>query len=208
MLPNFSCRHARWSPHCVQAMLALLLTPRFLLLAATEGVWHRRVITAAGFNWRSEKMRLSPGSFNHRNSEVWWTCRRSAVSIIDTSDEQHSHAVLFGRSLTLHPAVASLKKIWHRRSVEIETKRTSSGRNFTTAKFRQATGRLTVAWVLVGCILWSDVGVQKDFDLPRFAKYEQPVGCSSAVLSAERVAARRRSYTDDAQYCANLNSTR
>ena len=31
---------------------------------------------------------------------------------IDTSGERHSHSVLFGRSLTLHLAVASLKKIW------------------------------------------------------------------------------------------------
>src|SRR6516162_4406828 len=95
-------------------------------------------------------MRRSPGWFNHRNWEVWWNCRRSAVSIIDTSGERHSHSVLFGRSLTLHLAVASLKKIGQanqpiRRSVEkitpadsvleIEPKRTSSGRNFTTAKF-------------------------------------------------------------------------
>jgi len=42
---------------------------------------------------------------------VWWNCRRSAVSIIDTSGERHSHSVLFGRSLTLHLAVASLQKI-------------------------------------------------------------------------------------------------
>src|SRR5215472_9757252 len=49
-------------------------------------------------------MRLSPGSFNPRNSEVWWNCLRSAVSIIDTSGERHSHSVLFGRSLTLHLA--------------------------------------------------------------------------------------------------------
>jgi hypothetical protein len=28
--------------------------------------------------------------FNHRNSEVWWNCLRSAVSVIDTSDERHS----------------------------------------------------------------------------------------------------------------------
>src|SRR5215469_13670537 len=68
-------------------------------------------------------MRLSPGSFNPRNSEVWWNCLRSAVSIIDTSGERPSHSVLFGRSLTLHLAVASLKNIWQanqpiRRSVE------------------------------------------------------------------------------------------
>ena len=68
-------------------------------------------------------MRLSPGWFNHRNSGVWWNCLRSAVSIIDTSAERHSHSVLFGRSLTSHLAVASLKKIWQanqpiRRSVE------------------------------------------------------------------------------------------
>jgi hypothetical protein len=37
-------------------------------------------------------MRLSPGWFNHRNSEVWWNCLRSAVSIIDTSGERHSHS--------------------------------------------------------------------------------------------------------------------
>src|SRR5215472_4785854 len=55
-------------------------------------------------------MRLSPGSFNHRNSGVWWNYLRSAVSIIDTSAERHSHFVLFGRSLTLHLAVASLKE--------------------------------------------------------------------------------------------------
>src|SRR6516165_7096735 len=100
-------------------------------------------------------MRLSPGSFNHRNSEVWWNCRRSAVSIIDTSDERHSYSVLFGRSLTVHLAVASLKKIGQanqliRRSVEkitsadsvleIEPKRASSGRNFTNAKFWRTTG--------------------------------------------------------------------
>src|SRR6516165_6159747 len=100
-------------------------------------------------------MRLSPGWFNPRNSGVWWNCRRSAVSIIDTSGERHSHSVLFGRSLTSHLAVASLKKIWQanpaiRRSVEkitaadfileIEPKRTSSGKNFTTAKFWRTTG--------------------------------------------------------------------
>src|SRR5215831_4378391 len=100
-------------------------------------------------------MRLSPGSFNHRNSEVWWNCLRSAVCIIDTSDERHSHSVLFDRSLTLHLAVASLKKIWQanqpiRRSVEkitsadyileIEPKRTSNGKSFTTAKFWRTTG--------------------------------------------------------------------
>ena len=102
-------------------------------------------------------MRLSPGSFNHRNSGVWWNYLRSAVSIINTSGEQHSHSVtvLFGRSLTLHLAVASLKKIWQAnepicRSVEkitsadfileIEPKRTSSGKHFTTAKFWQTTG--------------------------------------------------------------------
>jgi len=56
-------------------------------------------------------MRLSPGSFNHRNSEVWWNCVRSAVSIIDTSSERHSHSVLFDRSLTLQLAGASLKNI-------------------------------------------------------------------------------------------------
>src|SRR5215472_7524229 len=86
-------------------------------------------------------MRLSPGSFNHRNLEVWWNCLRSAVSIIDTSGERLSHSVLFDRSLTLHLAVVSLKNIWQanqpiRRSVEkipsadfileIEPKRTSS----------------------------------------------------------------------------------
>ena len=68
-------------------------------------------------------MRRSPGWFNHRNSEVWWNYLRSAVSIIDTSAERHSHFVLFGRSLTLHLAVASLKNIGQanqpiRRSVE------------------------------------------------------------------------------------------
>src|SRR5215469_11581342 len=68
-------------------------------------------------------MRLRPGWFNHRNSEVWWNCLRSAVSIIDTNGERHSHSVVFGRSLTLHLAVASLKNIWQanqpiRRSVE------------------------------------------------------------------------------------------
>src|SRR5215469_16592226 len=100
-------------------------------------------------------MRLSPGSFNHRNSDVWWNCLRSAVSIIDTSDERHSHSVLFDRSLTLQLTVVSLKNIWQanqpiRRSVEkitsadsaleIEPKRTSSGRNLTTAKFWRTTG--------------------------------------------------------------------
>src|SRR5215472_7079910 len=99
-------------------------------------------------------MRLSPGWFNPRTSEVWWNYPRSAVSIIDTSGEQHSHSVLFGRSLTLHLAVASLKKVGQanqpiRRSVEkltsadsvleIEPKPTSSGRNFTTAKFWRTT---------------------------------------------------------------------
>src|SRR5215472_1416881 len=99
-------------------------------------------------------MRRSPGSFNHRNSEVWWNCLRSAVSIIDTSGERHSHSVLFDRSLTLQFAVVSLKNIWQanqliRRSVEkitaadsvleIEPKRTSSGRNFTSAKFWRST---------------------------------------------------------------------
>src|SRR5215831_11928409 len=93
-------------------------------------------------------MRRSPGWFNPRNSGVWWNCRRSAVSIIGTSDERHSHSVLFGRSLTLRLAVASLKKIGQanqpiRRSVEkitsadsvleIEPQRTSSGRNFSAA---------------------------------------------------------------------------
>src|SRR5215469_4835016 len=88
-------------------------------------------------------MRLSPGWFNHRNSGVWWNCLRSAVSIIDTSGEQRSHSVLFGRSLTLHLAVAFLEKIGQanppiRRSVEritsadfileIEPERTSSGK--------------------------------------------------------------------------------
>jgi hypothetical protein len=77
-------------------------------------------------------------------------CLRSAVCIIDTSGERHSHSVLFGRSLTSHLAVASLQKIWQvnqpiRRSVakitsadfilEIEPKRTSSGKNFTISKF-------------------------------------------------------------------------
>src|SRR5215831_13078313 len=99
-------------------------------------------------------MRRSPGWFNPRNSEVWWNCRRSAVSIIDTSGERHNHSVLFGRSLTLHLAVASLERTGQanqpiRRSVEkitsadsaleIEPKRTSSGRNFTTAKFWRTT---------------------------------------------------------------------
>src|SRR5215469_8709241 len=99
-------------------------------------------------------MRLSPGSFNHRNSEVWWNCLRSAVSIIDTSGERHSHSVLFDRSLTLQLTVVSLKNIWQanqpiRRSVEkitsadsvleIEPQRTSSGTNFTTAKFWRTT---------------------------------------------------------------------
>src|SRR5215471_10419759 len=63
-------------------------------------------------------MRLSPGSFNHRNSEVWWNCLRSAVSIIDTSAERHSHSVLFGRSLTLHLAVVSLKEISPQQGLE------------------------------------------------------------------------------------------
>src|SRR5215469_10675832 len=111
-------------------------------------------------------MRLSPGSFNHRNSEVWWNCLRSAVSIIDMSGERHSHSVLFDRSLTLHLAVVSLKEISPqrgleqanqpiRRSVEkitsaasvleIETKRTSSGRNFTTAKFWRTTSAATAS---------------------------------------------------------------
>src|SRR5215831_11682655 len=100
-------------------------------------------------------MRLSPGWFNHRNSEVWWNSPRSAVSIIDTGGERYSHSVLFGRSLTLHLAASSLQKIWQanqpiRRSVEkitsadsvleIEPKRTSSGRNFTTAKFWRTSG--------------------------------------------------------------------
>ena len=57
-------------------------------------------------------MRLSPGWFNHRDSGVWWNCLRSAASIIDTSGERRSHLVLFGRSLTLHLASASLKKSW------------------------------------------------------------------------------------------------
>src|SRR5215469_18499491 len=55
-------------------------------------------------------MRLSPGSFNQRNSEMWWNYLRSAVYSIDTSDERHSHSVLFGRSLTLQLAGASLKE--------------------------------------------------------------------------------------------------
>src|SRR5215831_9738126 len=68
-------------------------------------------------------MRLSPGWFNPRNSEVWWNCLRSAVSIIDTSGERHNHSVLFDRSLTLQLAIVSLKNIWQanqpiRRSVE------------------------------------------------------------------------------------------
>src|SRR5215469_1628584 len=104
-------------------------------------------------------MRLSPGSFNPRNSEVWWNCLRSAVSIIDTSGERPSHSVLFGRSLTLHLAVASLKNIWQanqpiRRSVESDhisglrsrdrAQRTSSERNFTTAKFWRTTPGHTI----------------------------------------------------------------
>jgi hypothetical protein len=67
---------------------------------------------------------------------------------------RHSPSVLFGRSLTLHLAVASLKKIWQANRpiprsaekitpadsvLEIEPKRTSSGRNFTTAKFWRTT---------------------------------------------------------------------
>jgi hypothetical protein len=64
-------------------------------------------------------MRRSPGWFNPRNSGVWWNCRRSAVSIIDTSGERHSHSLLFGRSLTLHLAVASLQNPSFRREDHI-----------------------------------------------------------------------------------------
>src|SRR5215469_3353260 len=79
-------------------------------------------------------MRLSPGSFHHRNSEVWWNCLRSAVCIIDTSDERHSHSVLFDRSLHLTARSCSLKKIWQanqpsRRSVEKITWRTPFSRS-------------------------------------------------------------------------------
>jgi hypothetical protein len=96
-------------------------------------------------------MRLSPGWFKHRNSEVWWNCLRSAVSIIDTSDERHSTRSC---SPDHSPYTSQLKKIWQanqliRRSVEkirsadfileIEAKRTSSGRNFTTARFWRTT---------------------------------------------------------------------
>ena len=54
---------------------------------------------------------------------MWWNYLRSAVSIIDTSGERHSHSVLFDRSLTLQLGVVSLKNIWQanqpiRRSVE------------------------------------------------------------------------------------------
>ena len=68
--------------------------------------------------------------------------------------ERHRHCVLFDRSLTLHLAVACRKKIWQanqpiRRSVkkiasadfilETEPKRTSSGKNLTTATFWRTT---------------------------------------------------------------------
>ena len=97
-------------------------------------------------------MRLRPGWFNHRNSGVWWNCLTSAVSIIDTSGERHSTPSCSPDHFTLHLAIAFLNKIWQanqliRRSVEkirsadfileIEPKRTSSGRNSTTAKFRR-----------------------------------------------------------------------
>src|SRR5215469_366962 len=102
-------------------------------------------------------MRRSPGWFNHRNSEVWWNCLRSAVSIIDTNGERHRHSVLFHRSLTLQLAVVSLKKIGQanqpiRRSVESDHhQRTPFSRpspkghqaeeNFTSAKFWRTTPR-------------------------------------------------------------------
>jgi len=59
-------------------------------------------------------MRLSPGPFNPRNSEMWWNCLKSAVSIIDTSGERHSHSVLFDPSLTFQLAVVSLKRFGRR----------------------------------------------------------------------------------------------
>src|SRR5215472_5845387 len=89
-------------------------------------------------------MRRSPGWFNHRNSGVWQNCRRSAVSIIDTSGERHSQlrpvrpiTHLTPRSCfpsedlagePTHPSF--VEKITSADSVlEIEPKRTSSGRN-------------------------------------------------------------------------------
>src|SRR5215472_9420464 len=65
-------------------------------------------------------MRLRPGWFNPRNLEVWWNCLKSAVSIIDTSGERHSHSTDHSPYISqLFP----LKNIWQanqpiRRSVE------------------------------------------------------------------------------------------
>ena len=92
-------------------------------------------------------MRLSPGRFKHRNSEVWWNCLRSAVSIIATSGERHSppscsadHSPYTSQLLPLRtfgrrtdPIRCSVQKITSADFVlEIEPKRTSSGKNFTT----------------------------------------------------------------------------
>jgi len=56
-------------------------------------------------------MRLSPGWFNHRNSEVWWNCLRSAVSVIDTSGERHRYFIQFNQQPTVWSAVTLLREI-------------------------------------------------------------------------------------------------
>src|SRR6516162_9671772 len=87
-------------------------------------------------------MRLSPGRFKHRNSEVWWNCLRSAVSIIATSGERHSppscsadHSPYTSQLLPLRtfgrwtdPIRCSVQKITSADFIlEIEPKRTSAG---------------------------------------------------------------------------------
>ena len=68
-------------------------------------------------------MRLSPGWFNHRNSEVWWNCLKSAVSIIDTSDERIATPSCSADHSPYISQLLPLNKIWQasqpiRRSVE------------------------------------------------------------------------------------------
>src|SRR6516162_9729182 len=87
-------------------------------------------------------MRLSPGRFKHRNSEVWWNCLRSAVSIIDTSGERHSPLSCSADHLPYTSHLLRLRKFGRRTDpircsvqkitsadfiLEIEPKRTSAG---------------------------------------------------------------------------------
>ena len=87
---------------------------------------------------------------------MWWNCLRSAVFTIDTSGERHSHRFCWTDHSPHTSRLLPFKKIWQenptiRRSVEkitsadfileIEPKRTSSGKNLTTAKFWRTTGR-------------------------------------------------------------------